>query len=384
MQEYSLPFLPPSHTILRLPPDTHIEPHVQQRPNHDVYHEQQRVVHPIGQEQVQHAEAGGHQKKGDHGRAGSEAHRKELVVDVGLVRKEGVLALAHSAEHDTDNVQRRNHQHAEGYQDRGTGSVRRGRTREHAVFHGQQAEQVAKHQAARVAHENLTAALRLAEHVVGEKGDEHADGNEGDQAVNPKAGIHEQCTEHGKRDHAQTGGQAIDSVNQVDGVRDEDNQEEGQGDAEKGTDGINPEQPVEVVDVKPGKGEHQRGQQLDQELLPVTDTDQVVGHTHNIEEGQAGGKQQKLGGRAPGKQDAGISAAQQAQGDEQANAEQHDGEEAHTAQAGNQVVVDLTRVRGIEQPLAERDQQDIGDDNPPQDDCRHKGAGYHKQIFHKY
>ena len=78
-----------------------------------------------------------------------------------------------------------------------------------------------------------------------------------------------------------------------------------------------------------------------------------------------------------GEQDTGISTVQQAQGDEQANAEQHDGEEAHTAQAGNQVVVDLTRVRGIEQPLAERDKQDIGDDNPPQDDRRHKGTGYH-------
>ena len=70
MQEYSLPFLPPSHTILRLPPDTHIEPHVQQRPDNDVYHEQQRVVHAIGQKQVQHAETGGHQKKGEHSHTG--------------------------------------------------------------------------------------------------------------------------------------------------------------------------------------------------------------------------------------------------------------------------------------------------------------------------
>ena len=365
-------------------PDTLVEPHVQQRPHQYVGDEHQRVVHAVGSQQVEDTEAGRHQQDGHHRRTGREAHRQELVVDVRLVRQEGILAVADPPQHHADHVQRGDEQHAEGNQHRGTGYLVGSGTRIHAVFHREQAQQVAQQQAARVAHENLPAPGGVPENVVGEKGNQHADAHKSHQGVDPPAAVDEHTAEHGQGDHAQTGGEAVDAVDQVDGVGDEDHQHQRQRDAEPGSDGVDAEQAVEVVDVQPRKGKHQGGQKLDHELLAVADTYQVVGNAHYVEQRQARGEQQQLGRHAGKEQAVRGTVQQQAQGDEQAHAEQDDREEAYAPQTGDQVTVNLAGIGHVEQTLAERDQQDVRNDDLAQDDC-HRQGGYDKsEILPEY
>ena len=370
-----------SKGLSRLLLDFLVEQQVQQRPRHDVDDEHQRVVEPVYRQEVEGAEAGGHQQDGDHGRAGREAHGQELVVDVVLVRQEGVPAVAHAVQDDAYHVQRRDQQHAEGHQHGRAAGLGQRVARVHAVAHGEQAEQVAQHQAARVAHEDFPAAGGVAEDVVGEEGDEHADADESHQGVDPPVVPDEQAAEHGQRHHAQPGGQPIDAVDEVDGVGDEHHQHQREGHADEGREHVDAEEPVEVVDVEPGEGEHQRGEQLHDELLGVAHADEVVRHAHDVEQGESGSEQQQLGGHGRRQQLVQRPSEQQAQPDEAAHAEEDDGEEAEPAQTRHEGVVHLPLVGHVEEPFAEGDQQYVGDDDLAEDDGGDQGGHDQPEVL---
>ena len=93
-----------------------VEQYIQGRPYHNVYHEHQRVVQAMHRQEVEGTEAGGHQQDGDHGHARGEPHGQELVMDVVLVRQEGVLAVPYTVQDNPYHVERGNEQHAEGHQ----------------------------------------------------------------------------------------------------------------------------------------------------------------------------------------------------------------------------------------------------------------------------
>ena len=122
-------------------------------------------------------------------------------------------------------------------------------TRVHAVSHGEQAQQIAQHQAARVAHEYLPAPRGIAEHVVGKEGNQHTDADKGHQGVDPPVEIDEQSPEHGQGYHAQSGCQAVDAVYQVDGVGDEHYQYQRERHTEERGKPVDAEESVEIVDV---------------------------------------------------------------------------------------------------------------------------------------
>ena len=67
----------------------------------------------------------------------------------------------------------------------------------------------------------------------------------------------------------------------------------------------------------------------------------------------------------------------------QAHAEQDDREEAYAPQTGDQVTVNLAGIGHVEQALAERDQQDVRNDDLAQDDCRRQGGHDKSEVLHQ-
>ena len=82
--------------------------------------------------------------------------------------------------------------------------------------------------------------------------------------------------------HAKPRSQPVDTVYQVDGIRDKDHQKKGQWDADEWCNSVYAKQSIEVVDVQASQGEHQRGEYLDDELLAIANAYQIVSYTYYI------------------------------------------------------------------------------------------------------
>lgn len=94
-----------------------IKPHIQSNPNRHVYQQHQRVIQIVHCGYRKGTERSRHDLNVYQGSTGREAHRQELMMDVCLVRQEGVLPVPKAAKDDADDIQAGDHQDAEGYQD---------------------------------------------------------------------------------------------------------------------------------------------------------------------------------------------------------------------------------------------------------------------------
>lgn len=94
-----------------------IKPHIQPNPNRHVYQQHQRVIQIVHRDYRECTERGRHDLNVYQGSTGREAHRQKLMMDVCLVRQEGVLPVPEAAKDDTDYIQAWDHQDTEGYQD---------------------------------------------------------------------------------------------------------------------------------------------------------------------------------------------------------------------------------------------------------------------------
>ena len=232
----------------------------------------------------------------DQGHARGEAHVHELVVDVGLVWQERILVAAHTAQNHTDNIQARYQQDAEGNHDRSTLGLEGVVAYVHAVFDNQEAEDVAQGKATGIAHENLIATLGIAKHVVDEEGDEHTHADEGGLGIEPQVVLGKEDAEGTQGYDTDAGGQAVDAVDEVDGIGDEDHQQHGERNADERSNLVDAQQAVEVVDVQAGDREEGRGDNLNLELVAVTDTYQVVANADDVQQRKAGNETKHLGG----------------------------------------------------------------------------------------
>ena len=97
--------------------DNPIKPQIQPNPNRHVYQQHQRVIQIVHRNYRKGTERGRHELDVYQGPTGREAHRQELMMDVCLVRQEGVLPVPKAAKDDTDDIQAGDHQDTEGYQD---------------------------------------------------------------------------------------------------------------------------------------------------------------------------------------------------------------------------------------------------------------------------
>ena len=149
--------------LFLLPINHSRKPNIQPRPNGHIQEEYYVHIHLImSQQQTEYDEWNGDALDKNQWHAWGEAHRHELVVDVGLVWQERVLVTAETAQNHAYNIQTRYQQDAEGNDDRGTFGVETVVAYVHAVLDNQKTDDVAQGKAASVAHEYLTAAVGIA------------------------------------------------------------------------------------------------------------------------------------------------------------------------------------------------------------------------------
>ena len=119
---------------------------------------------------------------------------------------------------------------------------------------------------------------------------------------------------------------------------------------------------VEVPDAYPAGYDQQRGDGLHDELGAVAHAHQVVGHAGEVEDyGGAAGEAQR---RHAAVQQGGhrVVVGHDPHAEQQQQGEQDGGEEGYAPQPRHLGLVDLARVRRVEQVLAERYKQYLRDD----------------------
>lgn len=185
------------------------EGHVGGDPEGYVEEEQQRDVHMTAEGAVGGAQGQTDHYDRGHGRLLGHAEGKELVVDMGLVGKEGVAAGPDPVEIHADHVAAGDQQRGEGYHCRIHFHDPGG---EVADEHAHDAQQEADCQRSGVPHEDLAVLLRVAEDVVVEEGYQRPEGAEGHHPVDVQSGTEEYRPVEAAGDGAQAGGEPVDAV----------------------------------------------------------------------------------------------------------------------------------------------------------------------------
>lgn len=280
-----------------------------------------------------------------------------------LVRFERALATANTNHHHTDHIERRDNQRTESNHE-STFGIRGDIRIVLAVFDGKEREHIAQSQAARITHKNLTGTFRTAEDVIVKERDQHTERGKGEHAVRPKFFLHEQEAKDKQGNAAQTGGKTVDTVNQIDGIGDKDNQKNRKRHTYPGRKGIQAEKTVEVIDPKAGQGKKRSTDDLDHKFLTVAHSDKVIGNTRQVEQSHPADQKQALGQQVHRTEGGNIITHQDAKGEHATGGKQDGGEERDTAQTGNGTFMNLALTRHIEKLLPQRDKQDAGNDKP--------------------
>ena len=259
------------------------EPQIAQRINPYVEQQQQRDVQIVRQEDVAGDEHNGYSDDGNHGRMLLHPDGQQLVMDMVLVGHEGVLSVAYPMEIDPHHIEAGDDKGREG-QDKGIGHIVQ-------VF-CRKAEQQAEAQetdghtyrkAACISHKYLFTFVGIAEYIEIEEGDQHAKGGKCNHRIDIFMDDDKQNPVEKHGNAAEAGGKSVDAVNQVDGVDDKHHGKEGERIANPLGDCIDEKDAVQTVNPEPSANHEEASDNLCDELCFVADTNQVVGHTHQIE-----------------------------------------------------------------------------------------------------
>lgn len=213
-----------------------------------------------------------------------------------FVGQEERFAVTGPAKNHTHYIERRNKQDAEGNkQGRTQGFFSGNGSGVHAVFDDEEAENVPQCQTSGVAHKDLASAVSITKYIVREKGNQDAYTDKGQQGINPLLVVNEDDSQNGKGHHTQTGGQSVDTVNQVDGIGDEYGQQHGQGDSYTCGNLVNPEKPVKIVDIESRQRKECGRDDLYKEFLAVSYSCEIIGNTDDIQQGEPGNKEKQFG-----------------------------------------------------------------------------------------
>ena len=158
----------------------------------------------------------------------------------------------------------------------------------HRVFDGQISQGVAQHQTPGIAHESLGASTLRAEDVEEEKGHHGSDQAERHEGVGFDPQLPKQGRETAQSEHRQAARQAVDTVDQVHRIHDEEAQEDRQHAACPKGDFPQAEQAVEVVDIQATERHESRSGQLHRELNASTQAQKIIEHTDEVNEEQPG------------------------------------------------------------------------------------------------
>ena len=127
-------------------------------------------------------------------------------MNMGFIGQEERLTVTCPAKNHAHYIERRNKQDAE--------RNKQGRTQDffsgngsgiHAVFNDEEAENVSQCQTSGVAHKDFTSAVGIAKYIVGEKGNQDAYTDKGQQGIDPLLVVNEDNSQNGKGNHTQTG-----------------------------------------------------------------------------------------------------------------------------------------------------------------------------------
>ena len=246
--------------------------------------------------------AGRHQLNSNECLTRREPHIQKFMMNMSLVGQEEWFTVTCPAKYHAHYIERGNKQDAEGN--------KQGRTQDffsgngsgvHAVFDDKEAENVSQCQTSGVAHKDFTSAVGIAKYIVGEKGNQDAYTDKGQQSIDPLLVVNEDNSQNGKGNHTQTGGKSIDAVNQVDGIGDEYGQQHSQGNSYTCGNFIDSEKPVEIINIESRQRKECGRDDLHKEFLTISYSHKVIGNTDDIQQGEPGNKEKQFGYHGHGK-----------------------------------------------------------------------------------
>ena len=356
------------------------DPDVQQYPKNNVGNQHHIDIGRTDQNQVEQHEEDINGQNGAHGCAVAHAQGQELVVDMRLVRQEGTLVPADTAQHHPQHVEAGNHQHGEGHHQR-LRNVAHAHYAVHAETDGNDRKNQTNGETAAVAHENLAPVLGLTEDVEIEEHGQRAQRcrrYHGGHLVEPQ---HKEAAKEEKSHHAQARRQAVDAVNQVDGIDDEDDEQHRQRIGHPLRQLMHAKEAVEVVEIYPGSHDEAGTDKLEEELHPVAHAHEVVGDAHHIEKHD--GTQQRGHLRLRRQRHAVHVDRQRMQPHQQGHAQDDGRRESQTAQARHNTAVHLAGIDHIEQSLLKGNQDDLRNHQRRDNGTKQESKTYVNNKIHR-
>ena len=340
-----------------LPVDSHRDIAMQHRPYRHVQQEKKGGGQIMDKGYVHHHKGESDADDADHGLPLGHSQSDELVVDMVLVRQEKGLAAAPTVQDYPYHIQHGYDQERERDHD-GTGKDAFLHRVGHAQTDGHHREQHPDGERAGIAHEYLASALYAAIDILVEEREQHAERGEGDEGVHPPLQPDEHAPESEEGDDAESGSQPVDTVNQVDGVQDIDDDEYRKRRAYIIRYGSDAEQPVQVVEAKPGCDQQDAAYDLYHELGTVAHADQVVHHPRKVKQEQAAEHGKQTVGQVHVEHVAVHPQVVEDDGERRRDGDAR--EEGNASQPRDRSGMQLAAVNLVEQTAAKRYQRDTG------------------------
>ena len=293
-----------------------------------------------------------------------------------LVRKERVLLVPEAVHHYAHHIEQGDDQRGESQHHVGVPGYLRLRVGT-AQVDNQQADDVAQNQAARVAHEQLVAALGVAEHVVEPERDYYPESGESQQGIQLVALYRADDPQYEKGNAAQPGGQTVNAVYQVDGVGDIDHHEQGEQDSQCYRQCMDAEQAAQRVEPLARPHNQKSGHYLHEELVAVAHAHQIVGHADEEKHYAADREEQEfVGGQILYR----ITVIE-TQSEDEAQGNQYHREKGDAAQAGHGYLVHFPAVWHVKKAFLVGNQQDFGDNHHSKYQGQQETT-YQKKVIH--
>ena len=286
----------------------------------DIAEEERELQGYDGDESLPHCESGGH----------------KFVVDMGAVGLEDALAPFDAAHSYAAEVEAGNEQRGIGYEE-SVGAVGECGAAAHGVFHREVGQGESQHETAAVAHECLGVFLDGSPEVVAQEDAQRTahtgcEENEGDDLETV-----EEHTVGGESYQCQASGEAVDTVNEVEGVDDKERDEYGEDVGQYQWELVDAAEPVERVDAEVAEGKCQGGAELNTELQPGAAACYIVDDADEIDE--YGAASDEEGAETDGLRDRVFEAAHNGQCAYHTG--ENGGNEYDAAEAGDAAFVDL-------------------------------------------
>lgn len=235
---------------------------------------------------VQHGKTYLQQQYADQCLVLGHAAAQQLVMDVTLVGLEQWAMLAQTCDDDADDIKARHDEQCVGDEQTVTAVGHDG-----GVVFGklddEKSEDESQGQTARVAHENLVVVFCFSKDIEIEKSHQYADKSGYHRTVCEDILAHETIEKARQGYHADTSGQSIDAVDEVESVVDEYDDQYREWGTDIEGDVVDTAKSVKVVDVESGDGQKARRYYLGKKLGSRFYAHDIVDESHGVDEDEA-------------------------------------------------------------------------------------------------